>query len=194
MPVCFWLDTALRNINFGNPNNQSSTGAGIYITDSGYAYSGYIRVSNNGYQNKDRTAYIIKAPGSTNVLHFDVSSMVIDNTTKNENVVMKLKSSSYSDSSYSMVASSLDISNIFIKDIARSDDLKNNTQKVSTNIGISGNLFINKDFTGISNTALDVSGNVIMSKLGIGTPTVNSNYYLEVSGNMTQNNGWIHQF
>jgi hypothetical protein len=184
-------------LNAENNTYNSSGSGGLFIRDDNNDSAGYIKVSN------DRTAYIIKAPGSTNILNFDVSSMVFDtNATlsmdddrrKYQNVVMKLKKSDYLDSSFSMLASSLDISNIFIKDIARSTDLTNNTQKVSTNVGISGNLFINKDFSGFPDTALDVNGNVIMSKLGIGTSEVKSDYYLEVSGNMTQTNGWIHQF
>lgn len=182
-------------LNIDNPFPNSSAYSGIYIFDNSNVSAGYIRVSGGGTMtdNLGATSYIFKAPGGPNVVQFDISSMTID-TLANENVVMKLKRSIYSDSSYSMVASSLDISNIFIKNIARAQDITNNTQTISTNLGISGNLFINKDVSGITNTALDVSGNVIVSKLGIGTLVVNPTYNLEVSGNISQSTGWIHQF
>jgi hypothetical protein len=180
-------------LNAGSITYDKSAQSGIYIRDNSNNEAGYIRVSNKD-TNLGLTSYNFKAPGGPNVIKFDIGRMVIDAPIENKNMVMKLIKSPYTDSSYSMVASSLDISNIFIKDIARSQDLTNNTQKISTNLGISGNLFINKDYIGIPDTALDVSGNVIISKLGIGAQVVNSNYYLEVSGNMTQSIGWIHQF
>lgn len=181
------------NVSNDESLRPSSEYSGIYIDNKGEKGAGYIQVSGKT-GDLGMTSYIFKAPGGDNRVQFDISSMVIDDP--NENVVMKLKKSASTelDFSYSMVASSLDISNIFIKNIARDEDIINNTQIISTNLGISGNLFIQKNLNGISNTSLDVSGNVIMSKLGIGTSGVNSTYNLEVSGNISQPIGWIHQF
>jgi hypothetical protein len=64
------------------------------------------------------------------------------------------------------------------------------------------NVVVNKNVNNISNTSLDVSGNVIVTKLGIGTSSVNSEYSLEVKGNVYNvsggfiqgTNGFIWQF
>jgi hypothetical protein len=200
----FNVGANLIQFNYQNNDNNISAGAGIYIRDYSNDFAGYIKVSGAkiGTQtNLGPTSYIFKAPGGPNVVHFDISSMIVDgnsipNTPHiNTNMVMKIIPSRYLDASFSIVASSLDISSIFIKNIARSQDLLNGTQMISTNVGISGNLFINKDPSGYLFAALDVSGNVIASRLGIGTNKVPGiNYNLEVSGNATQTWGWIHQF
>jgi hypothetical protein len=55
---------------------------------------------------------------------------------------------------------------------------------------ISGDLIVN----GRIYTIFDINTNTIVTKLSIGTPGLNTTYYLELSGNMYQSVGWIHQF
>ncbi len=58
-----------------------------------------------------------------------------------------------------------------------------NTQTVSTKLLTSG-LYVGKPVdTFISNSQMDIAGNAFISKLGLGTSTVNANYTLEVNNN-----------
>ena len=123
-------------------------------------------------------------------------------------------------SDYTITGTSLDISNILTKNkdtipnmqviptnitINNSLTVTNNTT-VNGNINIIGNLnstsnaiFNNININtqrAVTNSSLTIAGNAIISKLGIGTSTVNPNANsLEVQGNFYQTNGgYIYQF
>jgi len=79
--------------------------------------------------------------------------------------------------------------------------------RVGGGVGVTGNVFIggnvsigkqmviNKPFSSaIANTQMDVSGNVIFSRLGLSTIAMNTNSTLDVSGPITQFNGFVWQF
>ena len=97
------------------------------------------------------------------------------------------------------------LSNIFLK--SKDSSTYPNTQTIQTNLRITGDTyFIGKSYvsnqilvgkdSGITNTSIDISGNTIVSRLGIGTTSVNANpNSLDISGNIYQTNGgFIWQF
>jgi hypothetical protein len=112
-------------------------------------------------------------------------------TTANNAIVILRKSTNLSDSKYTVSGTNFDISNIFVKDV----DTSYNTQSISTKVIFNNYVSINKQ-NNINNTILDVNGNAIISRLGIGTSSVNPNQNrLEIQGNVYQSsNGYIYQF
>jgi len=121
---------------------------------------------------------------------------------------------------YTITGTSLDISNILTKN----KDTIPNMQVIPTNITINNSLTVTNNTTvngnanvygnlnstsnaifnninintqrSVANSSLTIAGNAIISKLGIGTSTVNTNANsLEVQGNFYQTNGgYIYQF
>ena len=198
-------------------NNNLVNGGGILFAGfsdiSPVVDLGSFLISNDGQ------AYVFKPPtyynltdynndvGKTqrNILRLDVNNL---KTTAN-NAIVILKPSpinpvngAYIDgdgSKFTMTATNFDISNIFIKD---NDEINTgSTQSISTDVINKGNVYFNKNVNintsnFINNCALNVNGNTIVSRLGIGTSSVNTNpNSLEVQGNVYQlNNGYIYQF
>jgi hypothetical protein len=196
-------------------NNNLVNGGGILFAGfsdiSAVTDLGSFLISNDGQ------AYIFKPPtynsltdynndvGKTqrNILRLDVNNL--KTTANNAIVILKpspINNGAYIDddgSKFTMTATNFDISNIFIKD---NDEINTGTtQSISTDVINKGNVYFNKNVNintsnFINNCALNVNGNTIVSRLGIGTSSVNTNpNSLEVQGNVYQlNNGYIYQF
>jgi len=160
----------------GGPSN----GAGTIINDVSPNF-GYYVVSIN------RDGYLMKAPLSQNIVKFDISGLVLPSSTPVLSKIITLSPtppSEITDSSYVVGVSSIDISNVFLKNYTY-PGASTRKQIVDTSMSILGivsmNKYLNNDI--IPNAQLDVSGNVAISKsLSIGTGTVSSVYTLEVNG------------
>ena len=81
-----------------------------------------------------------------------------------------------------------------------SEDLSlNGRMVVSGDISLNGNLYVNdyllvNTTTTISDVITNINGNMIVSRIGIGTSSVSSGYSLDISGNIYNSNGCIFQF
>jgi hypothetical protein len=168
--------------------NSSSAGAGIHIADNAYGGldAGYFVVSN------DRAGYVLKAPASNNIVKFDVSGMMLPSEASPAQI-MTLRPSFDIDSSYIIGVSSIDVSNVVVKNYLESSPTQ---QVIDTSLSILGTSVSMGKYTNlIPNAQLDVSGNVMATRLGIGTSNVNPSYALEINGNVFQNSGgFIWQF
>jgi hypothetical protein len=132
-----------------------------------------------------------------NILRLDVNTL--KTTANNGIVILKPSAPDDDNTKYTITSTNIDISNIFIKD--RDQTITGNTQSISTDVINKGNVFFNKNVNintsnFINNCSFNVNGNTIISRLGIGTSSVNTNANsLEVQGNVYQvNNGYIYQF
>jgi hypothetical protein len=168
----------------------TSKGAGINFGDNNIVSSGYIL---GAY---DLGGYVFKGTNAPNIVKLDVRNLKVPNATTIPNAgIMTLSrtppSSEISyDSSYTIgVINTIDVSNIFIRTLTSTPNL----QIVDTSMAVLGNVIIGKQ-TNYADTSLDANGNVIVSRLGIATSSVNTNYSLEVSGNIFNSNGFIWQF
>jgi hypothetical protein len=149
-------------------------------------YNSYVDYSNN----------IRNADPSQNILRLDVNSL--KTTANNGIVVLKPATTDADNSRYTITASNFDIDNIFIKD---KNVLGSTTQNISTDVIHKSDVYFNKNIyvnttTPVTHSLLNINGNAIISKLGIGTSSVNTNpNSLEVQGSFYQmNNGFIYQF
>jgi hypothetical protein len=102
------------------------------------------------------------------------------------------------DSSYTIGVGTIDVSNILLKKYSTTD-ADSNIQIIDTSLGILGNMYVSSNFAvgKTANTAymsVDISGNMYADKISVSTTSTNTNYKLELSGNMYQTNGLIWQF
>ena len=158
---------------------------GIQIRDDG--------VDNKGYflTNGRSDGYLFKSTQSTNRVNLDVSGLYLPNGLTQGFVVLRPTSSVVDISSdYTITTGLVNIADIQLLDTSLNRrverDVGNttvNTQTVSTNL-LTGGLYVGKPVdTFIANSQMDISGNAIISKLGLGTSAVNANYTLEVNNN-----------
>jgi len=188
-PIIYLNYLSLPNSSAG-PGNQA---AGIHIGDNGSLDAGYLVVS------YDRAGYVMKSPASNTVVKLDISGLILPAATS-KIVSLRLPSGANEtiDSSYVVGVSSIDISNVFLKNYFISSSSQ---QVVDTSMSVLGQVSMGKSTSLISNTQLDISGNTISSRIGIGTTSVNASYTLDVSGdthikgNVSQDSGYyIWQF
>ena len=175
-----------------NVGQTSASNAGIYIGNLTSLSAGYFAVS------QDQLGYVAKAPLSSNIVKFDINGLVLPTSTAK---IASLRPSSDIDSSYVVGVSSLDISNVLLKTANFPNYLAQpyataSQPVIDTSLSILGTSVSMGKYTNlIAGAQLDVSGNVMVSRLGIGTTSVNSSYALEVKGNVFQNSGgFIWQF
>jgi hypothetical protein len=87
--------------------------------------------------------------------------------------------------------------NLFITSTSQSTGIGTGALQISGGMYVNGNTYMNgvlymgTSGVPIANTSLDISGNAIISKLGIGTTSVNSTNVLDISGNTRITNGNI---
>ena len=192
--------------NLYNPGPLS--GAGIY-------FQGFNSVTDLAQFtiSRDVQAFVFKSPTYTtkddydndltksrqNILRLDVNNLTLNQTNTNGLVILKRLTNDLDGSEFSITGTNFDISNIFIKD--KDQSITGSTQSISTDVILKGNTYFNNNImvnktTITGNAILDINGNAIISRLGIGTSSVNINpNSLEIQGNMYQtNNGSIIQF
>jgi len=161
--------------------SSSSSSAGIYIGDNYNNNASYMIMSN------DRNGVLLKAAASQNVIKIDTSNL---QNTNYGNSIVTLHPSSELDSSFTMVSSNIDISNILLRNGIVSTLTK---QVISTDLEILGNLIINKNNIN-PNVIMDISGNAIITRLGLNTTAIDNNAILAVTGNIIHYSGFIQQF
>jgi hypothetical protein len=192
-PIYFATSPQLTAPRFNlNVGQISASTAGIYIGNLTSLSAGYFAVS------QDQWGYVIKAPISSNIVKFDINGLVLPTATAK---IASLRPSTDIDSSYVVGVSSLDISNVLLKTANFPNYLAQpyataSQPVIDTSLSILGTSVSMGKYTNlIAGAQLDVSGNVMVSRLGIGTTSVNTSYALEVKGNVFQNSGgFIWQF
>lgn len=177
-------------------SNSGTENGGLLFYDLSQNGLGYFLITNDydGYKFKAPTYKNIQelnqdpSRNNQNIVKLDVNNL--KTTAKNGLVILK-ESTNILDSKYTITGTNFDISNIFIKDT----DISFNTQSISTKVIFNSSICINKTI-GINNTIIDINGNAIISRLGIGTSSVNPNENsLEIKGNVYQlTDGYIYQF
>jgi hypothetical protein len=181
------IQSAYLYINQDGQGPNSSSNAGVYFYDfsGGNPKAGFLKNSD------DRTSLVFKPTSSYHSIALEMPLLIPSFTNNKKNNILILQNTKLADASFSIVSANIDISGIFIRDNSNSSSTN---QIVNSDVAIIGNLMINKNIHSISNADVDISGNSIISKLGIGTNYVNSNYTLDVSGDIHHSTGWIVQF
>jgi len=166
------LDASNDVVNMGI---NTSAGAGIHIVDNSNNDAGKIVVSSN------MEGYILKAPASVTKMRMDIGTM--------GSGILSLKPDEglFADSSFVMRSFALEPENIMVR-----GNVVDGKQIVDISSGFIGVVSFGKT-ENIVNTAVDISGNVICSKLGVGTTSVNPDFALAVEGNVYAS-GYIWQF
>jgi hypothetical protein len=185
--------TNVNNLEIKNKTillNDEATGtndskfSGIQIRDDG--------VDNKGYflTNGRSDGYLFKSSQSTNRVNLDVSGLYLSNGLTQGFVILKQTSPLDISADYTITTGLVNISDIQQLDTSLNRrverDVANttvNTQTVSTKL-LTGGLYVGKLVdTFITNSQMDIAGNAFISKLGLGTSSVNANYTLEVNNN-----------
>jgi hypothetical protein len=209
------LEVKNKSIRLNDEANDSSTGSGIYIRDN---YAGAIPgngiddvnagIVGNNYAgqilvNSTRKGFTFKAPASQKYINFDLDNFSVTNGYDKGIVTIKLDSTD----NYIVRQRDVEIMDIVNLDVslnrrvfrnaALTYNVYNpNTQVIDDKLAMTG-LMINKMQNQIiTDTQMDISGNTIITKLGLGTNSVNTNaynYVLDISGN-TLTNGSIIQW
>jgi hypothetical protein len=170
--------------------NDEATGTnvskfcGIQIRDDGADNKGYFLT--NGRSD----GYLFKSSQSANRVNLDVSGLYLSNGLTQGFVILKQTSPLDISADYTITTGLVNISDIQQLDTSLNRrverDVANttvNTQTVSTKL-LTGGLYVGKPVdTFITNSQMDIAGNAFISKLGLGTSSVNDNYTLEVNNN-----------
>lgn len=173
----------------------TSMGAGIYIRDNNFDTAGHILI------NENRAGFIFKATNSSNVVNFNTDTMTLP-VGLGKGIITIVPTTNGDGSNFTMARTTVDISDIVLLDASLNNRLMRNnaatltqvnTQVVDTRVTMTGLNIGKLEATVIANTQMDISGNAIVSHLGIGTASVNNTYAVEISGN-TFTNGLILQW
>ena len=163
--------------------NNVSTFSGLQIRDDG--------VDNKGYflTNGRSDGFLFKSSQNANRVNLDVSGLRLSNGLTQGFVVLRANSSIDISADYTITTGLVNISDIQQLDLSlnrrvdRTSDTTATTQVVGTNLLVNG-LYVGKPVDNyIANSQMDISGNVFISRLGLGTSAVNANYTLEVNNN-----------
>jgi photosystem II stability/assembly factor-like uncharacterized protein len=162
--------------------------AGLQIRDNGVDNKGYFLL--NGRSD----GYLFKSTQNANRVNLDVSGLFLSNGLTQGFVVLKATSSLDISADYTITTGLVDISNIQLLDtslnrrVERTSATTATTQVIATNL-LSNGLYIGKPVDNyIANSQMDITGNAFISKLGLGTNSVNTNYTLEVNNNARVSN------
>ena len=186
------ISTNINNLEIKNKTillNDEAVGTkvanfcGLQIRDDNTDNKGYFLT--NGRMD----GYLFKSTQSTNRVNLDVSGLYLQGGLTQGFVL--LKPNTYLDVSadYTITTGLVNITDIQQLDVSLNRrverDVGNttvNTQTVSTKL-LTGGLYVGKPVdTFIANSQMDIAGNAFISKLGLGTSTVNANYVLDVGG------------
>lgn len=174
-------------LNDGNPSNNSSAYSGLYIRDNSGDNASYF------LQNGTMDGFIFKSAQNANRVNLDVSGLKFA-TGSQQFVVLRPAVVSSVSADYTIttaVVSPSDISGLDASLNRRVErDIGNTTattQVIATGLLATG-LYANKTVGQIiSNTQLDINGNCIATRVGLGTNAVNTNYALDIVGNTRTN-------
>jgi acetyltransferase-like isoleucine patch superfamily enzyme len=166
-----------------------SYGAGIYIREDNSDLAGQILV------NPNMSGFVLKAPRSTNVVNFETNAMVLP-PGLGRGIITIVPTTTLDGSNYTIARGVVDISDIEFLDASLNNRLMRNpvttatqvnTQVINGQLSMSG-LYVNKlEATVIGNAQVDISGNAIVSRMGLGSSVVRPEYVLDISGNAFSN-------
>ena len=173
----------------------TSYGAGIYIREDGSDQAGQILV------NPAMTGFFLKAPRSTNIVNFETNGMVLP-PGLGRGILTIAPSTTLDGSNYTITRGVVDISDILFLDASLNNRVMRNpvtsltqvnTQVIDGKLAMTG-LYVNKlEATVIGNAQVDIAGNAVVSRMGLGASSVRPAYVLDISGN-TFSNGTILQW
>ncbi len=211
------LEVKNKSIRLNDEADNSSTGSGIYIRDN---YAGAVpgngvddsgaNVSGNNYSgqilvNSSRKGFTFKAPTSSKYINFDLDNFLVNFANGSDKGIVTIGFDSVNNFTVKqrdvqiMDIINLDVSlnrRVF-RNAALTYNADNpNTQVIDDRLAMTGFMINKMQNQIITDTQMDVSGNAIITKLGLGTSSVNTNaykYVLDISGN-TWTNGAIIQW
>jgi hypothetical protein len=212
------LEVKNKSIRLNDEANNSSAGSGIYIRDNyegtvpgnGVDDSGTNAVVGTNYAgqilvNPSRMGFTFKAPASSKYINFDLDNFLVNFANGSDKGIVTIGFDSTNNFTVKqrdvqiMDIINLDVSlnrRVFRNAALTYNGNNPNTQVIDDKLAMTG-LMINKMQNQIiTDTQMDISGNAIITKLGLGTSSVNTNaykYVLDISGN-TLTNGAIIQW
>jgi hypothetical protein len=160
-----------------------STFSGLQIRDD--------NVDNKGYflTNGRSDGFLFKSTQNANRVNLDVSGLRLTNGMTQGFVVLKATSPIDISADYTITTGFVNTSDIQQLDaslnrrVERTSATTATTQVVGTNLLTNG-LYVGKTVDNyIANSQMDILGNAFISRLGLGTSAVNTNYTLEVNNN-----------
>ncbi len=167
----------------------SSYGAGLYIREDGSDTAGQILV------NPNMTGFFLKAPRSSNTVNFDTNGMILP-AGLGRGILTIVPTTSLDGSNFTVARGVVDISDIQLLDASLNNRVMRNpvttatqvnTQVIDGKLSMTG-LYINKLEAAVtSNAQVDITGNIMGTRIGLGTSSVRSSYALDVSGNIYLN-------
>ena len=173
----------------------TSYGAGLYIREDNSDTAGQILV------NPNMTGFFLKATRSTNIVNFETNNMVLP-PGLGRGILTIVPSTTLDGSNYTIARGVVDISDIQMLDASLNNRVMRNpvttatqvnTQVIDGKLSMTG-LYVNKlEATVVGNAQVDVAGNAIVSRMGLGTSSVRPAYVLDINGN-TFSNGTILQW
>ena len=173
----------------------TSYGAGLYIREDNSDTAGQILV------NPNMSGFFLKATRSTNIVNFETNNMVLP-PGLGRGILTIVPSTTLDGSNYTIARGVVDISDIQMLDASLNNRVMRNpvttatqvnTQVIDGKLSMTG-LYVNKlEATVVGNAQVDVAGNAIVSRMGLGTSSVRPAYVLDINGN-TFSNGTILQW
>jgi hypothetical protein len=173
----------------------TSYGAGIYIREDDSDTAGQILV------NPNMSGFFLKATRSTNIVNFETDDMVLPDGLE-RGIITIVPSTTLDGSNYTIARGNVYISDIDLLDASLNNRVMRNhvttltqvdTQVIDGKLSTTG-LYVNKlEATVIDNAQVDIAGNAIVSRMGLGSSVVRPEYVLDISGN-TFTNGTILQW
>jgi hypothetical protein len=173
--------TILLNDEAGGNNVSSFTGLQIRDDD----------VDNKGYflTNGRSDGFLFKSTQNANRVNLDVSGLRLTNGLIQGFVVLKATSPIDISADYTITTGLVNTSDIQQLDASLNRRVERTSATTATTQVVGTNLLANGFYVGkpvdnyIANSQMDISGNVFISRLGLGTSAVNANYTLEVNDN-----------
>ena len=186
------VNTSINNLEIKNKTillNDEAVGTNVS------SFSGLMFRDNNQNDqgkflvNGTTDGFLFKSPYSSNRVNLDVSGMTLSNGLTQGFVVLKPNAILGVSADYTMTTGLVGISDIQQLDASLNRRVERNpttttaaTQVVDTKILATG-LYVNKAVDNyIANSQMDIAGNAFITKLGLGTNSVNSSYALDVAG------------
>jgi hypothetical protein len=173
----------------------TSYGAGLYIREDNNDQAGQILV------NPGMSGFFLKAPRSTNIVNFETNAMTLP-AGLGRGILTIVPTTTLDGSNYTIARGVVDISDIRMLDASLNNRVMRNpvttltqvnTQVIDGKLSTTG-LYVNKlEAAVIANAQVDVVGNAIVSRMGLGSSSVRPAYVLDINGN-TFTNGTILQW
>jgi photosystem II stability/assembly factor-like uncharacterized protein/predicted RNase H-related nuclease YkuK (DUF458 family) len=186
------VNTSINNLEIKNKTillNDEATGTNV----SGF--SGLMfrdnNINNQGHflMNGTTDGFVFKSSYSPNRVNLDVSGLTLSNGLTQGFVLLKPNVIQNVSADYTVTTGLVGIKDIQLLDTSLNRRVERNpstttatTQVVDTKILATG-LYVNKAVDSyIANSHMDIAGNAFITKLGLGTNAVNTNYALDVAG------------